>query len=502
MYYLNLAGFSNSTGVWRYPDGREMRHFWVMCPVEAPPTVTLTGYIVASWNKFFGLDSSGNNYFIQNPIGFYDELEGAFDNRDFDMYVACWGLARNPDYLYDFFSPEVDIWDANNSPGLDYPQLNDMLHAIKYWAWPNGTKITNFTDMRKVVWDAQELLYILSPYIPLYSRKYHNAYAPGLESWVESLGYGSNIGLTYGYINYKLDGQSGTPDPTKPSWRFQLGGPLARLNPMTSTSAYDWQVLNLIYDGLLSVNPYTHADVLSAAKAWTPFGGYTAYVNASEGVTDGMKLSFQLRPGITWQDGVAFDVNTIKWNYDFIASIQAPRYYDIWANYIKSIVTLPDKIDIYVNASSLWLLYTFAGSCMLLPPQIYGPHGPCDANNDGVVTMAEVTAFKPYNVAHPTVPGLTCLIGTGPWTFKTWNTLTNTVQLDAYTNYWDSKWLREDVDFSGRIDMVDMFMTQQSFGAVPGNPRWAYGQCDVDNSNRIDMIDMFMVQKRFGKITL
>jgi len=163
-----------------------------MSPAESPTTVTLTDYCVDAWNVFFGLNSGGNPYFIHIPTFFYDIFDFAFINRDFDIYFLCWGLGRNPDYIYDFFSPEVDIPDGNNSPGLDYPPLNDALHAIKYWQWPNGTKVTSVDQMKQVVYYAQELLYFLTPYIPLYSRHIYNAYAPGLQCWIESLGYGSD----------------------------------------------------------------------------------------------------------------------------------------------------------------------------------------------------------------------------------------------------------------------------------------------------------------------
>jgi hypothetical protein len=57
-----------------------------------------------------------------------------FYNRDHDFYFLCWGLGRNPDYLYDFFHPDADVEGGDNSPGLDHPGLNRLLWAIKMWA--------------------------------------------------------------------------------------------------------------------------------------------------------------------------------------------------------------------------------------------------------------------------------------------------------------------------------------------------------------------------------
>jgi peptide/nickel transport system substrate-binding protein len=497
---LRDAGFSNATGVWLMPNGVELRKIYVMSPVEAPPSVTLTGYCVDAWNSFFGLGSDGQPYFIHTPIAFYDIIDFAFINRDHDIYFLCWGLGRNPDYLYDFFHPDVDIPDGSNSPGLSYPPLNDLIFAIKYWRWPNGTLVTTTEDMKKIVYQAQSFLYVMTPYIPLYSRKYHNAYAPGLKGWVESLGYGSNNGYTYNWIYWAKT--PGEPDPTKPSWRFHISGPLSALNPITSTSAYDWQVLNRLLDGLLDVSPFTHEDILWAAKDWIPKGGYEAYSNATEGVQYGMKVTFKLRSGITWHDGEPVDANTLKWNFEFITSIEAPRYYDIWANYIRSVVTAPDTIEIYINATGLWLVYSFAGSCLLVPPHIYGPMGPVDADKDGTVTYAEVKAFKPYETPHPTKPELTCLIGTGAWIFKEWDKLTNTVRLIENKNYFAYKFMREDFNFDGIVNIKDLAAVARAFGATPTHPRWLYGQCDIIEDEIVNIKDLATVAKKFGQTTL
>ncbi|MEM1540575.1 MAG: ABC transporter substrate-binding protein, partial [Candidatus Bathyarchaeia archaeon] len=322
-----------------------------------------------------------------------------------------------------------------------------------------------------------------------------------LQCWVESLGYGSANWFTYNWINWKGT-KPGEPDPTKPSWRFHIGGPLARLNPITSTSAYDWQVLNLVLDGLLVVDPYTHEDKLWAAKAWIPKGGYEPWSDPEQGVQYGMKVTFKIRPGIKWQDGVAVDANTVKWNFDFLKQIEAPRYYDIWANYVTAEVSAPDTITIYINNTGVWLIYSFAGSALLVPPHIYGPYGPVDADQDGTVTYSEVLAFKPYNTPHPTVPGLTCLIGTGAWIFKEWDTLTQTVRLVEYGDYFARNFLREDINFDGKVDMTDVGDTLRAFGATPGHPRWQYGRNDVNCDKKVDMTDVGMVLRKFGRVTL
>ena len=370
--------------------------------------------------------------------------------------------------------------------------------------------------MRNVVYYAQELLYNLTPYIPMYSRKYHNAYAPGLQCWTELLGYGSNNDWTYNYINWKKS--AGVPDPTKPSWRFHISGPLAKLNPMTSSSAYDWQVMNRLFDGLLDMTPYTFpirrpntnpqtlTDILWAAKTWDPRGSYYPYVNPGEEVYDGMYVKFVLRPGIKWQDGQVFDANDVLWNWDFIDSIEPSRHYDIYKNYVRSEVSTTnyadDTITLYINATSLWLIYSFTDSALLVPPHIYGPYGPVDTNLDGVVTYTEVNAFKPYQTPHPTVPGLTCLIGTGAWIFKEWNILVQTVRLDANTAYWAGTFRREDITMDGRVNLFDAVMVALSGGAGPTSPSWYSGAADLNCDYIVNLFDAVLLAGKAGTVTL
>jgi len=55
-----------------------------------------------------------------------------------------------------------------------------------------------------------------------------------------------------------------------------------------------------------------------------------------------------------------------------------------------------------------------------------------------------------------------------------------------------------DVNGDGKVNMVDMWLVQEAFGASPGNPRWN-PYADIDGSQRVDMLDIYIIQKNFGK---
>ena len=125
------------------PGGPARYGFWVMPPGTglAPTSYDVTMRHAKKWNLFFcGVEdvrtaaTEDHLLFIDDATDSYDELLAVpFDNRDHDIYFLCWGLGRNPDYLYDFFSPEVDVPGGDNSPGLDHPGLNRLLKTIKFW---------------------------------------------------------------------------------------------------------------------------------------------------------------------------------------------------------------------------------------------------------------------------------------------------------------------------------------------------------------------------------
>ncbi|MEM0357831.1 MAG: ABC transporter substrate-binding protein [Candidatus Bathyarchaeia archaeon] len=343
--------------------------------------------------------------------------------------------------------------------------------------------------------DSAGYLIYVTPIIPLYwAGCYINAYAPDLRCWIESPGFSSNNFWTYNWITW-------TTPPLSPGWRFHIPSPLESLNPVTSTSRSSWQVLDLIIDSLIQINPFTHEHVLWAVKSWYPPEGYEPFIEPN--VTHGMKVTLELRPGICWHDGVPVSASTIKYNLDFIKEIQPPRLSNVWKTYLRSIVQEPpnDKITIYINGTQtgFWPIYEYLKAALLVPPHIYCPYGPVDLNQDGVVTYNEVVEFKPWQTPHPWALNMTCLIGTGPWAFKGWN---DTIRLVKYEHYFARIFLREDTNFDGIVDMTDIGMVLRAFTATPSHPKWNNGQFDVNCDKKVDMTDVGMVLRKFGKITL
>jgi ABC-type transport system substrate-binding protein len=230
----------------------------------------------------------------------------------------------------------------------------------------------------------------------------------------------------------------------------------------------------------------------------------------------GQKVTVTLRSGIHWHDGDPVTSADIKWNYDFIMNASFNRYSDILLTYDHTEIIDDTHFTIYIKCTGIWTVYIYFGSALLFPQKIWEPW---------LGDPAGAASWTPWTVNYDVWTGetghgdLTCLIGTGAWVFVEWDQPGGAAYLVA--NRPDAVWtgnpgywagvhvgsevkgmMREDIDFSGRIDMIDMWTAQKAFGAVPGNPRWHYGRGDTDASSRIDMVDMWRIQKRFGKITL
>jgi len=212
--------------------------------------------------------------------------------------------------------------------------------------------------------------------------------------------------------------------------------------------------------------------------------------------------------------------SSIKWNYDFIKNAQFNRYSDILLTYDHTEIIDATHFTIYIKCTGIWTVYVYFANALIFPEKVWAPWW---GNGAGAGSWAlwdvDYDDWMLQNYGEVTNTGyLKCLIGTGAWIFHDWLPAAGATLkanrpdavYDCYPGYWAgvhkgsvvNGFMREDVDFSGRIEMTDMWMAQKSFGAVPGNPRWHYGRCDVDSSDRVEMYDMWRMQKRYGKITL
>ena len=526
--------------------GEDAYGFWVIAPSQMlnPVFYELTMRHAKKWNLFFcGVEDvkpatmTGPNYlFIDDskdifpPPGWPNDV--IYGNRDHDFYNdGTIPLDRHPDYLYDFFHPDVDIPYKLNTAGLDNPGLNRLLKTIKFWKFydwelltsnfdggiglvppcttfgPYGpfisqvpisvvvervdpvggvyeeelvegvhyTKtwiivaglryvaihietfitlypgdalelkfptdtydrvIIDIEEMQEIVYLTQWKLYNLIPYLPILFKNRVNLYKvkmdqnEWLEGWVESPGFGSQpiehtIPWTFNNLHWNTH-------LINDIIRYPLVGVVSTLNPIAAYWVYERTVLWRLYDSLFVINPYTHENMPWVSYRWE-IESWTDYLL---NVENGVKFTFYLRSDVTWQDGTPVTAQDIAWNFDFIESITPPELDFIWKPLIKWEILNEYKIKLYVNATQ-WSFYDF-GSWALIFPQIawqtyIGDYDPATTED-----YEAAVAYKPWEVPHPLVPGLTMLYGTGPYIFDYWDPLIGKgeIHLEKNYNYW------------------------------------------------------------------
>lgn len=384
--------------------GERMREMTIMTPtMEVAATSAMLGMMVAEAAQSIGLPIKAE------PLDFnviVDRISNEVDGgRNFDMYALAWSLGRFPTHLYTLFHSNFDVDGGDNTPGLRDPEYDALAEKV----WTPRT----YEDAFEAAYEAQAMLSELLPYIPLYSRPYMDAFRSDIVTgYVPHLGFGaaSNaLDSIWTPLNIRLVNQErgGTI-------RWVLEQEPGNLNILVGTSAYDARIFGLVYGpGLIAPEPENNEDMPWEAERWE-VGTWTT----PEG-NEGTKVTYYLRKDITWHDGVPFTAHDIKFTMDYLKEQQVPKYKAAWDNYSHAEVHDDYTITVYFDNVSYWHTYNVAG---FLAKHIW----------EGVEKFDE---FEPWKEPHPTVPGLTKMIGTGPFVFKEY-VPGEYVRVERYEDFW------------------------------------------------------------------
>jgi len=373
-----------------------------------------TGYLVTLYVPLDKLELADHGN-MQVVAMVYDTNEFVFDFAP--VMPISLEIETSPiAYSYPTFaspSETVYVYGIGFSPNTTVSVEFDWTQVATSTVDPSGCFVANFTipsvatgvyQVNAFDSNGRSSTFLFSVnWIPV--KTYYYAFKPGLRYLPETLSYGDN--WMYGLLHWD--------NSTKTSANIHVPGPILTLNPGWATSNYEWQILNRLYDRLITTDPFTNKDIPCAAKSWK----VDLWSNPAEGVKYGQKINFKLQNGILWHDGTLVNASTIKWNWDFIANIKMPAYYEIWKYYIRTEIVNQFEVNVYVNTTSPWTLYDLAGTALLFPPHIWNRYW-----ND----PSGAKAFKPWETGE--------LVGTGPWIFSAWNKTAEVVHVTANSFYW------------------------------------------------------------------
>ncbi len=360
--------------------GKPMRELKIFTPTyEVAPTSADIGKMLAESCQAVGLPIKAE------PMDFNVMLE-KLDRAEFDMYVLAWSLSRLPTFLHRFFHSSNDIEAGYNRPGIRDPELDKHLEALNY---PPDLATAKAAADR-----AQLILAEKMPYVPLYSRPYMDAFRTDkVTGFVPMLGWGAaSYRNMWTALNIRrAAGEGGTI-------RWLLPEEPKNLNMCVASSVYEWEVLGRIDEGLIEVNPETLEDIPWIARSWK-VGTWEPKPGEK-----GSVVTFYLEKGVKWHDGEPYTSADVKFSLEYLRDNNVPRYISMVKDIVK--VETPDEytVSVFFANVSYWHLYNAADNASL-PRHIWKD-------------VKDYKTFQPWLEPHPTVKGLTKVIGTGPFVLK------------------------------------------------------------------------------------
>ena len=455
---LQGSGFyiNETTGQLIQPNGVPVRDsIDVIAPAEAPTSVEFTKRWVWKWNNFTQVFLGVTNCkFNLAVIPFNTEVVNAFYWRDFDMYFLCWGLSRFPDFIYDFFHSSQDMPWGYNSPGLHDPVLDALLEKIK-WGLVYEEKLEACYEAQKI------LVEVDVPYVYLYHRNYwcalKNYYGytgedRRLVNAVNMKGTGADNGWTWMHMHWSTNRSGG--------WVNYIWGSRAdNYHPGWADSAYEIWVIGQALEGLTAVNPdlkdipFISVSWKAETFDWPPLNIY-----------NGTKVTFRIRGDVKWQDGVPFTVEDIKFAWDYMKNF--PRFYSTYEYLMWVEIHDPYTITAYLNVTSQYVIYDYAGLAMMFPKHIYEKEGSID------IDPATISYEDWMGSSPATGLPLTALVGTGPYyiLYGSIDEAKTHGKLVRNPNYWINSPVKGAINISGRIDpgvAADYSIVITNYGAKP-----------------------------------
>jgi peptide/nickel transport system substrate-binding protein len=400
---LSDAGWTwDSTGRLVAPDGRPVPPTRILCPPSSiAATTTEIAQLMAEALFALGVPAEAE------PLDFQTML-ARVDEQDFDACTNAWSMSRDPDVLFSFYHSSMDVKGGYNLSGISDPELDRVLWDLRYVPDEEGARL--------LASRAQKRLAELMPVIPLYSRYSVSAIRNDWEGvFTTDRTTSDNLYTLISMKPIETQGDSArSPErgsqgpeaperglgrsPERPIY-WNIPEEIRTLNPLVSSTAYDWTVLGTVFDTLISVDPFTFEDVPWLAESWDIAPGERESGRGSV-------LTFTLRPDLKWQDGHPLTAEDVAFSLRYIRDHNVPRFYDSVKDIESIEVVAEDRVRVVMANTSFWHLHNIGGM-PLLPKHI-------------LENVPDWRAWQPTLRPHAATDGtaMTELVGTGPFTFR------------------------------------------------------------------------------------
>jgi len=506
-YTYHGTGYGDLGAYWLTPGDDPIPAYvmWTPSYETAPTSAEHGARLMDEWHR------CGLNTLEHAPADFNWYTGKVFDEQDFDIYMIFWGLGRFPDHLYDMCHSSQDVPGAYNAVGIHDDVLDPLLETIKF-GLNHAEKLDAAFEVQRMLYDETEADCAFA-YLQMYSRVYFNSFQPELGGIVNSMGYGSDNDWTLYNIHWETT--SGLRPVTEDNMVIYCNGEApASLNPLQASTVYEWNIINPTMTGLIQVDPYTHKDLPWAATDWTIEGPWTGTAPNGDPIVDGMKVTYNLRDDVYWQDGNLFTAYDCEFSLEFMRDNEIPRYTAAWTPIVDVHATSATSFTVYANETGQFYLYDWAGMAPLLPPQVW-------SHMDGK-PLPDILGYEVWKNTTDTGPWPTpyCLFGIGPmvfqgydevgmysdetrfeYFFKTTDEL-GEMLVDMFHKVGDCAppdydHRTDPVAYDGLINDDDQSVMSLSFGYLSGEPEFA-PHADINSDDFVDMSDTSMLSFYFG----
>jgi len=337
---------------------------------------------------------------------------------DFELTFFAFTLGRIPSFLEAFAS-----WSIYSMLG---GWSNETYDELILKAFYEEDTITNITKAYEYIWEAQEIYWYELPLIPIYQNIIVGVYDPDIWKGIISLP-GSPVENWYTIMRIVKQVADGGID-TNATLRLGLGWYVDCLNPLATSSAYDWSILSMLFDSLYTPNPYDYFN-LSADLPWMLAEPPTFKV-VEEGDRQLGEWTLKLRNDIYFFDGEQLTADDVVFTYDLINWIGDANdpWYDIYVM-VENATKVDDftvKVYTYLkaeNASCIGLAARYALGIPVFPKHIYEREetwgieddNPYDVFPDWNVTPDDIMSYEAQGPSDP------ILTGYGPFKLKSWS---------------------------------------------------------------------------------
>jgi hypothetical protein len=263
----------------------------------------------------------------------------------YHYYTAGWSYGVRPLHFYSMFTP-IGIYPGGpNFYLIDNSELT--YHATM--EYPNAT---TFAQSKAEALECQRIIVEQAHFVPLFSTRSYYAYRSGLLGVVATKVYGLTDLLDYLMLKVVHENY-----PTTNTIRFGTAQPPEAINPIFSASLYDYQVIDRIFTGYMTFNPFK-----PTTPGKSPVGGdqpWMAYDwNYYLGPDGNARVELYFNDFIKWHDGTSFTVDDLEYTI-FLGTC----YDDSWSYTDMIHVVNFQTINNYhciisFDMPSIWSIYT------------------------------------------------------------------------------------------------------------------------------------------------